>query len=101
MVKAVPHRHVVLSIPKILRRYFLYGRRLLSDLNRCGWEALKVFYTTGVRDEKVVSGAVEWLAAMCSHVPGKGEQMVRYYRYYSNVARVKRKKAVADDHIPC
>ena len=23
VVKAVPHRHVVLSIPKILRRYFL------------------------------------------------------------------------------
>ena len=23
--------------------------------------------------------ALEWLAAMCSHVPNKGEQMVRYY----------------------
>ncbi len=22
--------------------------------------------------------AIEWLAAMCSHVPNKGEQMVRY-----------------------
>jgi len=32
---------------------------------------------------------------MCSHVPGKGEQMVRYYGYYSNVARGKRKKADA------
>jgi hypothetical protein len=27
--------------------------------------------------------ALEWLAAMCSHVPNKGEQMVRYYGYYS------------------
>jgi len=27
--------------------------------------------------------ALEWLAAMCSHVPGKGKQMVRYYGYYS------------------
>ncbi len=34
--------------------------------------------------------ALEWLAAMCSHVPNKGEQMVRYYGYYSNVARGKR-----------
>ena len=58
LVKAVPHRHVVLSIPKILRRYFLYDRSLLSDLNRCGWEALKAFYTTGVRDSKAGSGAV-------------------------------------------
>jgi len=29
--------------------------------------------------------ALEWLAAMCSHVPNKGEQMVRYYGYYSTV----------------
>jgi hypothetical protein len=25
--------------------------------------------------------ALEWLAAMCSHVPNNGEQMVRYYKY--------------------
>lgn len=36
--------------------------------------------------------ALEWFAAMCSHVPNKGEQMVRYYGYYSNVSRGKRKK---------
>ena len=57
-MKAVPHRHVVFSIPKILRRYFLYDRKLLSDLSRCGWEALKAFYTTGVRDTEAVPGAV-------------------------------------------
>jgi hypothetical protein len=235
VLKAVPHRHVVLSIPKILRRYFLYDRKLLSELSRCGWEALKTFYSTGVRDPKAVPGAVvaiqtfgdflgfhshlhilvsdgcfhekgmfsvspgvgtkafeqifrhkvlkmllakgkitqdmiallnkwrhtgfnvfagprilprnktsmqnlaryiirasfsqermtyhrdngqveyrskegsqtkvfdalEWLAAMCSHVPNKGEQMVRYYGYYSNVARGKRKKADIDDKVPC
>jgi hypothetical protein len=28
--------------------------------------------------------ALEWLAAMCSHVPNRGEQMARYYGYYSN-----------------
>ena len=234
VVKAVPHRHVVFSIPKILRRYFLYDRRLLSELSRCGWEALKAFYTTGVRDPKAVPGAVvaiqtfgdflgfhphlhilvsdgcfyengmfsvspavdikaleqifrhkvlkmllakgkitqdmislldkwqhtgfnvfsgprilsrheksmenlaryiirasfsqermtyhretgqveyqskdekgtkvfdalEWLAAMCSHVPNKGEQMVRYYGHYSNVARGKRKKRDMDELIP-
>jgi hypothetical protein len=33
--------------------------------------------------------ALEWLTAMCSHVPNKGEQMVRYYGYYSNVSRGK------------
>lgn len=44
---------------------------------------------------------LEWLAAMCSHVPNKGEQMARYYGYYSNVTRGKRKNADADDKIPC
>jgi hypothetical protein len=29
--------------------------------------------------------ALEWLAAVCSHVPNKGEQMVRYDGCYSNV----------------
>ena len=48
----------MLSIPKILRRYFLYDRKLLSDLSRCGWKALKAFYTTGVREQKAVCGAV-------------------------------------------
>ena len=40
--------------------------------------------------------ALEWLAAMCSHVPDKGEQMVRYYGYYSNVFRGKREKTGGD-----
>ncbi len=48
-----------------------------------------------------VFNALEWLAAMCSHVPNKGEQMVRYYGYYSNAARGKRKKVDVDDNIPC
>ncbi|MBL7177711.1 MAG: hypothetical protein ISS66_17965 [Desulfobacteraceae bacterium] len=44
--------------------------------------------------------ALEWLAAMCSHVPNKGEQMVRYYGHYSNVSRGKRKKQGQDRMIP-
>ncbi len=36
---------------------------------------------------------------MCSHVPNKGEQMVRYYGYYSNVARGKRKMSDQDESI--
>jgi len=45
--------------------------------------------------------ALEWLAAMCSHIPNRGEQMVRYYGYYSNVSRGKRQKEGLDDTIPC
>jgi hypothetical protein len=233
VLKAVPHRHFVFSIPKILRKYFLYDRKLLSGLSRCGWETLKVFFQEAFTEDGAVPGAIvaiqsfgdflgfnphlhilcsdgcfygegafrvsprydtkpmeeifkhklfkfllskgkitqelidlhstwrhsgfnvfcgeriqpgdekamenlaryivrasfsqermtyirdeskvvyqskdgksekvfdalEWLAAMCSHVPNKGEQMVRYYGYYSNVARGKRKKADEDELI--
>jgi hypothetical protein len=44
---------------------------------------------------------MEWLAAMCSHVPNRGEQMVRYYGYYSNVSRGKRQKEGSDEAVPC
>jgi len=37
----------------------------------------------------------------CSHVPNRGEQMVRYYGYYSNLCRGKREKQNKDDVIPC
>jgi hypothetical protein len=45
--------------------------------------------------------AMEWLAAMTSHIPNKGEQMVRYYGYYSNLSRGLRKKTGMDEIIPC
>jgi len=44
--------------------------------------------------------APEWLAAMCSHVPNPGEQMVRYYGWYSNVSRGKRQKSTEDHTVP-
>jgi len=234
VIKAVPHRHFIFSIPKILRRYFLYNRGLLSELSRCGWESLKTFFQEAVPEEDAVPGAViaiqsfgdflgfnphlhvlisdgcfygngmfrvapsfdtkdlenifrykvfkmllskgiitqdlvnmllswrhsgfnvfcgpriqpgdgramenlaryiirasfsqermtyiqeeskvlyqskdgkkekafdalEWLAAMCSHIPNKGEQMVRYYGYYSNVKRGRRKNKNQDEWMP-
>jgi len=42
---------------KILRRYFLYVRKRLSDLSRCGWESLKVYFNSAGCDEKAVPGA--------------------------------------------
>ena len=34
VLKNVPHRHFVFSIPKIIRIYFLFDRKLLADLAR-------------------------------------------------------------------
>jgi hypothetical protein len=58
VVKAVPHRHIVFSIPKILRRCFLYDRKRLTDLSRCGWESLKAYFTSCSRHSDAVPGAV-------------------------------------------
>ncbi|MFH1628032.1 MAG: transposase [Pseudomonadota bacterium] len=63
-------------------------------------EVSKVVYRAKDGKEEKVFDALGWPAAMCSHVPNKGEQMVRYYGYYSNVARGKRKKSDHDELIP-
>jgi hypothetical protein len=63
-------------------------------------EESKVVYRSKDDKKDKTFDALEWLAAMTSHVPNKGEQMVRYYGYYSNVARGKRKKADKDEMIP-
>ena len=68
----------------------------MKDQTGFGYQALTVILATGT-----IFDALEWLAAMCSHVPNKGKQMVRYYGYYSNVSRGKRKKQDQDKWIPC
>lgn len=58
-------------------------------------ETGQVEYRSKDGKETKMLHALEWLAAMCSQVPNKGEKMVRYYGNYSNVERGKRKKADA------
>jgi len=58
VLKKVPHRHFVFSLPKILRRYFLYDRKLLADLSLCAWESLKVFLQEAVPENDPIPGAV-------------------------------------------
>lgn len=40
-----------------------------------------------------VFSACHWLAALTAHIPNAGEHLVRYYGWYSNVSRGKRRKA--------
>ena len=58
VLKKIPHRHFVFSIPKILRRYFLHDRKLLANLSRCAWESLKVFMQQAVPEKEPIPGAV-------------------------------------------
>ena len=52
------------------------------------------------KDQKTFP-SLEWLAAMCSHIPNCGEQMVQYNGYYSNISRGKLKKEYIDNNLPC
>ena len=63
-------------------------------------ETGQVEYKSKDGSQAKVFDALEWLAAMCYHVPNKGEQMARYYGYYSNVSRGKRKMQDQDELIP-
>ncbi len=58
VVKAVPHRHWVFNIPKILRRSFLYDRKLLCDLSRCARETLKQYLQEALPGADCRPGAV-------------------------------------------
>jgi hypothetical protein len=63
-------------------------------------EESKLIYKSKDGRQQKAFDALEWLAAMSSHIPDKGEQMVRYYGYYSNVCRGRRQKENRDGVIP-
>jgi hypothetical protein len=44
-----------------------------------------VVYTAKDKKTSKSFPAFGWMASMCSHIPNRGEQIVRYYGYYSNV----------------
>ena len=58
VLKNVPHRHFVFSIPKIIRIYFLYDRTLLKELVKIAWEVLSLYYTNAVNKKGAVPAAI-------------------------------------------
>ena len=82
-----------------LARYIVWASFSQERMAYIREESKVVYQSKDGKSEKVFD-ALELLAAMCSHVPNKGEQMVRYYGYYSNVARGKRKMREEDELIP-
>ena len=57
-------------------------------------------YLSKDRKEKKTYDAPEWLAAMRSHVPERGQQSVRYHGAYANSTRGRERKREADDGVP-
>ena len=59
----------------------------------------KVIYRSKDGRTSKTFDALDWLAQLVTHIPNKGEQMVRYYGYYSNKSRGMRKKAGSADQV--
>ncbi len=57
----------------------------------------KVIYISKNRKSRKVFNALDWLAKLVTHIPGRYEHTVRYYGYFSNKSRGMRKKADVDD----
>jgi len=83
-----------------LARYIIRASFSQERMNYLDQEG-KVVYTSKDGETTKIFTALEWMASMCSHIPNKAEQMVRYYGYYSNVSRGRRKEAGMDDAVPC
>jgi hypothetical protein len=57
VLKHVPYRQWVFSLPKRLRIYFLFNRKLLAKLSRCAWKVLSVYLKQSVPFDDAVPGA--------------------------------------------
>ena len=58
LLEDVPHRQVVFTIPKRLRVFFRYDRKLLGELAGCAWRALKLYFEAYFDGAAVTPGAV-------------------------------------------
>ncbi len=58
VLKNVPHRQWVFSIPKRLRIYFMFDRKLLAKLSQCAWQVLSSYLKQGVIYDYANPGAV-------------------------------------------
>ena len=52
----------------------------------------KVTYESKYGKDVKEFSCLEWMAALVSHIPDKGEQTLRYYGHYSNATRGRLKK---------
>ena len=116
LLEDVPHRQVVFTIPKRLRVYFRYDHTLMGDLAGCAWRALRlwvlerlsldqdsgeVLYRTRPSRAAHPEGPVarwdvyELIGRVLDHLPPPRHQLVRYWGYYSNVSRGKRRRDAA------
>jgi hypothetical protein len=57
VLKYVPHRQWVFSIPKRLWIYFMFDHKLLTKLSRCAWKVLNMYLTQAIAYDDAKAGA--------------------------------------------
>ncbi|MBI5749654.1 MAG: transposase zinc-binding domain-containing protein [Nitrospinae bacterium] len=57
VIEPVPHRHLVFSLPKIIRPYFKFDRKLITMLSRCAYDSVKEICQT-LFDKQVMPGMI-------------------------------------------
>jgi hypothetical protein len=83
-----------------LARYIIRASFSQERMTYLAEESRIIYRSKDTRQEKAFD-ALDWMAAMTSHIPDQREQMVRNYGFYSNVSRGLRQKENQDDLIPC
>jgi hypothetical protein len=61
LFEQVPHRQVVFTIPKRLRIYFRYDRRLLGELAGCAWRSLRLYLAASFDSEHPTPGGIGFI----------------------------------------
>ncbi|EMS77964.1 IS91 family transposase [Desulfotignum phosphitoxidans] len=84
----------------IIRACFSQERMVYVPVEDLADGIAKVVYISKDGKSRKVFTALDWLARLTTHIPGRYEQTVRYYGWYSNKSRGMRKKAGTDDTIP-
>ena len=84
----------------VIRASFSQERMIYIPASDCSDGAAKVLYESKDGNTQKAFDALDWLALLTTHIPNRGEQMVRYYGFYSNKSRGLRKKAGIDNEVP-
>ena len=58
VLEPVDHVQWVFTVPKRLRLFFLYDRKLLGELARCAWRTVRDLYGVGLADRRAAPGMV-------------------------------------------
>jgi len=78
-----------------LARYIIRASFSQERMNYLVEESKVVYKSKDGKNTKEFE-AVDFIASLVSHIPNRGEQMVRYLGYCSNVCRDRRKKQSGD-----